>query len=309
MSDYKIHSRDIRTLNGVVSAAFRYTALHYRSLLGTLGILAFPLIIIATYASIRTTERSASFNSLFLLRHSLRREEMIFLSFSFIIFYAGVLFHNTLINRHIIETDKAGGAKLSGTPEVFGHLREDLSAATVNYIIAGLLFFLIKIGYRFLTALASAFLLNETGGQFNFEFSLTSLYVVPVVVIAPLLYYISTAALFVGQKDKLGLFPSIKKVWRYVSTDLRAFWFASTAFVAGAGLLAKGLDYFLGIVIGYTNLLHNSSALSLISWLSYFSAVFTFVVLVVFQVAVILHFSGLEEKTEGTYLKEKIETT
>ncbi len=143
MSDYKIHSRDIRTLNGVVSAAFRYTALHYRSLLGTLGILAFPLIIIATYASIRTTERSASFNSLFLLRHSLRREEMIFLSFSFIIFYAGVLFHNTLINRHIIETDKAGGAKLSGTPEVFGHLREDLSAATVNYIIAGLLFFFI----------------------------------------------------------------------------------------------------------------------------------------------------------------------
>lgn len=309
MNDLKIHSHEIRSLNGTISAAFRYLLLHFRSLMGTLSLLAFPLIIIATYASIRTTERAAAFNSLFVLRHKLKHDEVVFMVFAFVVFYAGVLFHNTIINRHLIETDKAGGARLSGGQHIFNHLRQDLAATTVNYIIACILFLLIKIGYQFIVTLSSAFILSQAGSNFSFEFALAALIVVPVITLAPLLYYLSTASLYVGQRDQLGFFQAFKKVWRYVSSDLRSFWIAAAAMLLGAGLLAKGSEYFMGFIIGYGEMITNSFAIIIYSWIGYFNAVFTFVVLVVFQIAVVFHFGSLEEKTEGNFLKEKIETT
>ncbi|MBA2614050.1 MAG: hypothetical protein H0U95_18960 [Bacteroidetes bacterium] len=318
MSEQKIYYRKVRDLGGIFTATFAFIKQNFKPFFGGLLFLAGPFIIVGSAISAYMMGSSMTFTKMVRNLESFYGKLLVSYFFSMIFIFIGITIYNVILNKNLIENEK---------------LKDD-EPLTINHSLTGffsdfwrvfgntLLFVLVSVVAVAVIALVFGGIFsltggsNGSGGAIALIVLMVILLFVAILIFGPILSFIPLAALFVCQRDRIGIFSAIRKVFYYLKGNFWTTWVVS--FVAFICYSIMGFIVQLPVLI-ITLITTFSRAKSTIGFgeadettplllvtAIIISSLLSYGVLSVYYLMSIYQYTNLEEKKEGSSIIEKI---
>ena len=318
MTNQKIYYRKVRDLGGIFAATFGFIKQNFKPFYSSLLFLAGPFIIVGSAISAYMVGASVNITKLATNLQSFYGDLLYAYFFSMIFIFIGVAIYNVIINKNLIENEKLDPTEsltinhtTTGFFSHFWYVLGNMLLLAVLLIVVVMLFALVFGG---IFALAGGN--SGSGAVILITVIALILLLCGLLIFGPILSFIPLAALFVCQRDRVGIFSAIKKVLYYLKGNFWMTWLVS--FVALISYSIMGFIVQLPVFI-----------LTLVSTFSRFSAtnnytakdeptslilvvviivcsLLSYSVMSVYYLMTIYQFTSLEEKKEGSAIIEKI---
>lgn len=307
----KITYRKIRTLKEVINVAFTYMAANARSLFPVFLFYILPFFVVSTlisqFAHKGKIDAQTFISHIIFLKYD--KSPAIVLALLF--YFAGVTVNNFLLNKHLLINENSSNETPLKFPDLGGHIFKDLHLHFINFFLLclfySLLAFLIGVVFR---ALSDEIFVGSIGED-PLGFLINSLpFITLALTIIPLGFYFFFSSLFVSVRDKLGIFPSLAKVWRYTRPVLLRTWLVSVASFILTWFLNMMIHVPFSLLYSAPFLLRsdNYTLLNILFFIFNTTDVFiSLLILFLIHLMSVFQFTNLEEAEEGSLLQEKIE--
>ncbi len=316
MSEQKIYLRKVRDLGAVFGAAFGFIKQNFKPFFSSLLFLAGPFIIIGSAISAYMLGSSASFAHMFRSMDQILGKILFTYAFSSIFIFIGIVIYNVILNRNLLANEKLqAGEPLTINHSINGFFG-DFWRVFGNMILLSLVLFLAVVIIAFAFGGLIAIAGGGSGGAIVLVVILVILLFIAILLFGPILSFIPLAAIFVCQRDRIGIFSAIKKVMYYMKDNFWMTWVVS--FLAFVSYSVMGFIVQIPVIvismittfsrarstIGYGQ--DDESTPLLLVCVIIVSSLLSYGVLSVYYLMTIYQYSSLEEKKEGSSIIEKI---
>lgn len=318
MNEQKISYRKVRDISGIFGAAFGFIKQNFKPFYGSLLFLAGPFIIVGSSISAYMMGSSMTFTRLVRDMSSFYGNLLMSYLFSSIFIFIGVTIYNVLLNKNILENEKLqNNEPLTINHSITGFFNDFWRMLGNTLLLA--LFIILVILFIVLVFTGIFGLVGaggNSGGAIAFAVLFVILLFVAILIFGPIISFIPLAALFVCQRDRIGIFSAIRKVMFYLKGNFWMTWLVS--FVAMLTYMIMGFIVQLPVLI-ITLVTTFSRARSTIGYgqaedttplllvvVIIISSLLSYAVLSLYYLMSVYQYTNLEEKKEGSSIIEKI---
>jgi hypothetical protein len=305
-----ISFRKVRDLSGVFSATFAFIKQNFKAVFISLLLFAGPFILI--YSTIA----SVAFGSIFNFSQIKTINPGLFVNFfvayvlAVVIMLIGISVYNVILMKSVIDNENKEErltikSILNGFFDQYWRSFGNLLLLTITTIV-----FLILLAFFMIAVFTLFFGASTLLGIF-----LTILLFCASIIYLPILSYIPLAALFVCQRDKIGIFQAIAKVMRYLKSNFWNTWvvsFIAMLTYSSMSMIAQLPVIIVTIINTFSKVGHYSAGEESVSLtlviLTGACSLLSFGVMSIYYLMCIYQFGSLEEKQEGLKVLEKINT-
>ncbi|MEO6301885.1 MAG: hypothetical protein ABIP51_01815 [Bacteroidia bacterium] len=318
MSDQKIYLRKVRDLGGIFTAAFAFIKQNFKPFFGSLLFLAGPFIIVGSAISAYMMGSSMTLTRMIRNFDSFYGNLIISYFFSSLFIFIGITIYNVILNKNLIENEKLQNNESLTINHSISGFFSDFWRILGNSLLLIIIFFvavlIIALAFAGLFALAGGG--SSANGAIVLVVLLVILLFIALLLFGPILSFIPLAALFVCQRDRIGIFPAVKKVMYYMKGNFWMTWVVSFVAIISYSIMGFIVQIPVLIItlvttfsrarstIGYGEQ-DESTPLLLVSVII-ISSLLSYAVLSVYYLMSIYQYTSLEEKKEGSSIIEKI---
>lgn len=304
MSKAPIKYTKARNLGEVINVTFNYFGQNIKAIFTVLLFYVMPFFAASVIASFFSDQPILSFSNSISFISNISGNGFISFSIVLLSYFFGVAAQNAVINKHLILNEKQDEQQLVNSKQIQTDLVEDLRQHVPNVFFLSLSLVLISLmlssalGYLLVPDLSFSF----SEDPLNFIMQIFPLVFFALLII-PVTFYILVATLFFSQREQSGFFEALTKVLNYLRDNFLSTWL--TSFVAL--LVVYFCNVFLRmpfILIGFMDFAIEPGMYFLITAIGNFIFLFA---MTLFQFICVFHITSLEEKKEGTLIKQKID--
>jgi len=320
MTEQKIHYRKVRDLGAIFSAAFGFIKQNFKPFFGSILFLAGPFIIVGSAVSAYMIGSSTTITRMLQNMDSFYGNLIISYLFSMIFYFIGITVYNVVLNKNIMANEKLEPHEsltinhaLSGFFNDFWRMLGNMLLLTLFLVIAVIVIALVFGG---IFALIGAGGGSSSGGAIAMAVIMVLLFFAGMLLFGPVLSYIPLAALFICQRDRVGIFEALRKVFYYLKGNFWPTWVVS--FVALICYMVMGFVVQIPVFIismvstfsriksvaGYGE--QDESTPLLMVVVIIISSLLSYCVMSVYYLMTIYQFTNLEERKEGSGIIDKI---
>jgi hypothetical protein len=315
MAKEKIYYRKARNFSEILQAATQYIRINFAGLYRPLLFFAAPLLIAGSGISCYLTGNTNCFYNLLSYFDFLDGDALGFFFFSFGLFITGTGIHNMAVNKHVSENEASADSDMkvedfkNNFSEEFRHLFFNLLAVfSILFVLKA--FMTLFLGEKIQLSPYS----SDPMAVLSIVFEIL-LYIVPAMLIIPLVTYFIIAGFFVCFRDRLNIFKAMEKVWYYGRDSLKKIWLLSFSALVINYLAILGVKFLVALVVMLPGIIKDGSFNNIFSfidgaWIAFFGIIYTlttFALAVFYHLCVVFQFTSTEEQKEGTGLKAIIE--
>ncbi|MDO9000653.1 MAG: hypothetical protein Q7W45_12870 [Bacteroidota bacterium] len=318
MTEQKIYYRKVRDLGGIFTAAFGFIKQNFKPFYGSLLFLAGPFIIVGSAISAYMMGSSMTFTRLVRNFDSFYGNLLISYFFSMMFIFIGVTVYNVILNKNLIENEKLQNHEsltinhsITGFFSDFWRILGNTLLLVVVSILALLFIGLIFAGLFALTG-GNA----KSGGFVILMVLLVILIFVALLLFGPILSFVPMASLFVCQRDRIGIFAAIKKVFYYLKGNFWMTWVVSLVGIVSYMVMGFIVQIPVLIITLATTFSRAKSTIAygqaddttplLLVAVIIISNLLSYGVMSVYYLMTVYQYTNLEEKKEGSAIIEKI---
>jgi hypothetical protein len=300
----------------VFGATFGFIKQNFKPLYGSLLFFAGPfLLIVATVSAI-------SFGSSFAMNRMVKGGLDAFYDTFLIPYFTiilvsviGMSVFNAVLNKNVIECETLTGDEKLTIAQIVKNLWSDVTRILLNTLLLIVTF----IGATVILAIIFGGIfsaLADGGGAGAGIIILTVIaLLIGLLVVGPILSFVPMAAMFVCQRDKIGIFPAIGKVVRYMKDNYWITWavsFIGILTYSTMGSLVQAPAMILNLISTFSRMKNldyatmDSSTPVPVIVVTAICGLLSYGVLVVYHLIVIYQYTNLEEKKDGQSILEKI---
>lgn len=318
MNEQKIYLRKVRDLGGIFTAAFAFIKQNFKPFFGSLLFLAGPFIIVGSSISAYMMGSSMTLTRMLRNLDSFYGKLIISYIFSSFFIFIGIAIYNVILNKNLIENEKLqNNEPLTINHSITGFFG-DFWRILGNMLLLALVFVGVIVFFALifggLIALAGGG--NSSGGAIVLVVILVILLLIAMLLFGPILSFVPLAALFVCQRDRIGIFPAIRKVLYYMKDNFWMTWVVSFVAMICYSLMGFVVQIPVLIITLVTTFSRAKSTIGygqgdestslLLVAVIIISTLLSYGVLSVYYLMTIYQYSSLEEKKEGSSIIEKI---
>lgn len=319
MTEQKVYYKKVRDLGQVFGAAFGFIKQNFKPLYGSLLFFAGPfLLIVATVSAI-------SFGSTFamnrLTQGGLTEFYESFLGAYLTIILVsliGMTVFTVVLNKNVIENESLQQDEKLTIGHSLKNLWTDFSRILGNTLLLGITlvgaFVVLAIIFGGVIAVFAEGGGGGAGAAIMIIFGVILL-LAGMLILGPMLMFVPTAAIFVCQRDRVGIFPAIGKVFRYMKNNFWITWavsFIGILTYSTMGSLVQAPAMILNLISTFSRMktleygsMDTSTPIAVIV-VTAICSLLSYGVLVIYHLIAIYQFTNLEEKKEGQSILEKI---
>jgi hypothetical protein len=319
MTEQRIIYKKVRDFGQVFGASFGFIKQNFKPLYGSLLFFAGPfLLIVATVSAI-------SFGSSFAVNRMVKGGFEEFYE-TFLIPYItiigvsliGMTVFNVVLNKNVIENENLQENEKLTVGHSMKNLWTDFTRILLNNILLGItvigsVFIIVIIFGGIISVMAEG---GGSGGAIGLAILLVILLLIGLLILGPILSFVPMAAVFVCQRDRIGIFPAIGKVIRYMKGNFWITWavsFVGLLTYSTMGSLVQAPAMILNLIstfsrmkdLDYQSSMDASTPVPVIV-VTAICALLSYGVLVIYHLIAIYQYTNLEEKKEGQSILEKI---
>ena len=213
MDQQKIYYRKVRDLGGIFTATFAFIKQNFRPFFGGLLFLAGPFIIVASAISAYMMGSSMTFTKMVRNLESFYGKLLFSYLFSMIFVFIGITIYNVILNKNLIENEKLkDGEPLTINHAITGFFSDFwrvLGNTIILVLVSIVVIAVIALAFGGVFALTGGG--SSNGGAIALVVLMVILLLIALLIFGPVLSFVPLAALFVCQRDRIGIFSAIKK--------------------------------------------------------------------------------------------------
>ena len=318
MNNKKIYYKQVRDLGGIFSATFGFIKSNFKTLYGSLLFFAGPFLMVAATVSSYMLGSSLSFTKLYGGGLNRMYGDLILSYFAaMMIMFLGITVYNVILNRNLIENEKLSmdepltlkHATIDFWPDFWRILGNSL-LVVVLLVVATVVIVFVFAGIFALMGGG-----NSTGSVILAVLGVIALFI-SMLLFGPILAYVPMAALFVCQRDQIGIFQALGKVFRYLKGN---FWITWVVSMVGLlvymvmGTVVQLPVFIVSLITTFSRVnttvgygLQDQSTPILLIVVTAISSLLSYGVMVIYHLIAIYQYTNLEEKKEGVSIIDKI---
>ncbi len=304
MIETQIKYTKARNLGEVINVTFSYFGRNIKVLFTIVLFYVMPFFAASVLASFFLDQPVFSFSNSVSYISNISNTEFIGFWLVFLSYFFGTTMLNMVMNKHLILNEKLDKQQQVSSKQIQLDIVEDLRQHVPNVFFLSLSLIIISlilssaVGYLLVPDLSFSF----SDDPFSFIMQIFPLVFFALLII-PITFYILVTTLFFAQRQKTGFFEALTKVTNYVRENFLSTWLISVV----ALLIIYISNFFLRIpyfIIGFIDIALEPGVYFIIIALGNFISLFA---TTLFQFTCIFHITSIEEKNEGTLIKQKIE--
>lgn len=307
--DEKISYRQSRDLGAVFSVSFGFIRQNFKTFYGSLLLYAGPFILAGSFFSSYLLG-SGLIASMIAGRAFLYGPLILSSLVIMVSLFIGFTVYNTVLNKNVIVNETLPlGEKLT-----IAHIQSGFFADFLHLllnVIVFMLFLALVITLFVFVAMGFGAMLDMMNGPFV-AFLLVLLLLAFFFILGPVIAFVPVASLFVCQRDRINIFTAMSRVLNYMSGNFWRTWALSIlalitySFMA---MIAQAPSMILNIisVVSRSGKFTGSDALGIVTIVvAAISSLLVYGVAAFYYLMCVFHYTGLEEKREGTAVMERI---
>lgn len=320
MNNQKVYYRKVRDLGGVFSATFGFIKQNFKTFFGSL------LLIAGSFFAASVTISSSMFGSLFGANFfkkgfSSFTGELIEMYFvSVFLLMIGSVIYSTILNKNLIENEKLVGDEKLTMKIVLANFFNDFWRMLGNALLFGvtsiIAIIVVALVFAGVGSLFSGMASLGSGAAIFFAIILVLAVMALLIIFVPILSFIPIVALFVCQRDRIGIFAAIRKVFRYLKGNFWSTWLVS--FIAMLcysimGAVAQIPVFIVTLITTFSRVkstvgygVGEESTPVLLIIVTVVCSLLSHAVMSIYYLMSIYQYTNLEEKKEGTSIIDKI---
>lgn len=293
-----------RNLGEIINVTFNYFGCNIKVIFTILSFYVMPFFAASILASFFLDQAILSFSNSITYIGNIANNDFIEYAVVLLTYFFGLTLQNQVISKHLIVNEKLDERQRVNSKHIQLNIVDDFRQHFPNVFFLALLLIIISlilssaIGYLLVPDLSFSF----SEDPLNFIMQIFPLFFFALLII-PLTFYILVATLFFAQRDQTGFFEALTKVANYVRENFLSTWLNSIV----ALLIVYFCNVFLRIpfiLIGFMDIAVEPGMYFLITAIGNFIFLFA---MTLFQLMCIFHLTSLEEKKEGSIIKQKID--
>lgn len=315
--DKKIYTREARDFGQVFGATFGYVKQNFKSLFGSVILYTVPFITLIAAIAAYGVSAFSSGSSFFAADGLPNIGNIVLLIFLLMILFLVVnSVYTVTVNRHLIINESLPQDQFTKIGDIGSSFFDSYWRVLGNIILLGLLAMVVMIIYSIMLALivAGVSALGIVGVLFGFIIQMANSFIV-----SPMLAFTFFTAIFVVQRDKVGIMTALSKVFGYLKGNFWYTWLTTICgyFMTNIMTVIIALPIIIFIVIAVVSRVKYDSMYSPTEGIGdttiiIGAALFIFTiglglcVTALFYLICIFQYTSLEEKKEGKSIIEKI---
>lgn len=315
MTDAIIKYRQVRTFGEIIGAGVFYMRLHFKSIIGSVFTISLPFFALATLISYYFKNSDVSPGKILSFAGKINGENLGETVAIIVIYFIGLGFQSMIISKHFILSEQNNENLKFKVQNIRQGLTDEFRRAFVNVILLAVALLVVGL---ILSALMSGFFpihLNAFSGGDYFSFIVQILFAASILLwVFPMIFFIIISSMFVSQRDNIGVFNAMGKVWGYTTNNMLNAWLSSLtsliiAYVINLMLsLPLSLFFLFPVIFKSSNLFDVMSSINplVIVTIAITSTFLNLCATSLFQINSIILYGNFEERKEGFNIIEKI---
>lgn len=312
----KITFRKARDLGDIFGSAFKFIKLHFRTFYGSILLFAGPFLIAGTlaYGFMSRAATATGFGSYDGLSQSIGTFVATLIAALLALLIGGSVY-TVVLNKNIMANEALEPGENLKLSQVSQGFFKDYWRVLLNLILFSLIM-VVTLGLVVLLIAGLVALVKEISYTDNLANILIVLFVIVFFIIfVPILSFIPTATIFVCQRDRINIFTSLGKVMGYMKGNFWNTWIFSVLALLTYSVMAVVVQIpsiVMTTIATFTRVKNmgqglpdDSASLAMII-VTVICSLLVYMVLAVFYLMNIYHYTSLEEKKEGSKLIDDI---
>lgn len=305
--------KKVRDLSGIFSVTFKFLKTNFKAFYGSIFLVAGPFLLIYSTVLIVALGLGNSYINFRNFRSIDIGEILGIYGTMTALMLIGLSIYHVIVNKNIIEQQNVLPDEKLTVRKVMSNFFASYWPVLGNMLLFALVSLLILVFIGFLFA-GIFYLFFNIGNIFGVLMML--MLMGALFVFMPVLSYIPVAAFFVCQRDGLGIFTAISKVFKYMKGNFWNTWIVSFIALLTNSILSA-IIRLPAMIMNFIDTLTRSSTLDNYTMISsspstattivtIISTLLSFGVLCIYHLMCIYHYGNLEESKEGSAMLDKI---